>query len=122
MGSPALSTMSPRSNGLSYDPDIACRHLSEADPQLGALIALVGDFTMRPRISHSLFASLMRSIVYQQLTGKAAETILRRVVRLFAPRRFPTASDLLRIPPERLREAGLSAAKAAALRDLAART
>lgn len=112
----------PRADGLSFDPDIACRHLAEADPQMGQLIARVGEFTMRPRITHSLFASLMRSIVYQQLTGKAAATILRRVVRLFAPRRFPTASDLLRVAPERLREAGLSAAKTAALRDLAART
>jgi DNA-3-methyladenine glycosylase II len=44
------------------------------------------------------------------------------VIRLFGPKRFPTPADLLDIPPERLRAAGLSAAKTAALRDLATRT
>ena len=89
---------------------------------MAGLIARVGDFTMRPAPAQSLFAALLRSIVHQQLTGKAAATILGRVTRLFAPRRFPAPHDLLHIAPDRLREAGLSAAKTAALRDLAART
>jgi 3-methyladenine DNA glycosylase/8-oxoguanine DNA glycosylase len=76
---------------------------------------------MRPEPTHSLFQVLVRSIVYQQLTGKAAATILGRVARLFAPKRFPTPRDLLEIPPERLRASGLSTAKTAALKDLAAR-
>lgn len=110
-----------RPDGLSYDPDAACRHLAGVDPAMGALIARVGDFTMRPEPAHSLFQVLVRSIVYQQLTGRAAATILGRVTRLFAPKRFPTPSGLLEISPERLRAAGLSTAKTAALRDLAAR-
>ncbi|MDF3053861.1 MAG: DNA-3-methyladenine glycosylase [Geminicoccaceae bacterium] len=110
-----------RPDGLGYDPDFACRHLCGADPALDALIAKVGAFTMRPIPTHSLFQVLVRSIVYQQLTGRAAATILARVVRLFAPKRFPTPLDLLEIPPERLRAAGLSTAKTAALKDLAAR-
>jgi DNA-3-methyladenine glycosylase II len=77
---------------------------------------------MRPRLTHSLFASLLRSIVYQQLTGKAAATILGRVVRTCGPARFPTPRQVLAIPAERLREAGLSTAKTAAVRDLAAKT
>jgi len=89
---------------------------------LGNLIARAGQFTMRPTPSHSLFQSLVRSIVYQQLSGRAAATILGRVTRLFAPKRFPTPRDLLEISPDRLRGAGLSTAKTAALRDLAART
>src|SRR6202022_1943384 len=76
----------------------------------------------QPRLTHSLFVTLLRSIVYQQLSGRAAATILGRVVRLSAPRRFPTPRDLLQLPPERLRQAGLSTAKTAAVRDLAART
>jgi DNA-3-methyladenine glycosylase II len=111
-----------RLDGLEYDPEVARHHLTQADPQLGGLIAQVGEFTMRPRLTHSLFVTLLRSIVYQQLSGKAAATILGRVVRLSAPRRFPTPRDLLQLPPERLRQAGLSAAKTAAVRDLAART
>ena len=111
-----------RPDGLGYDPDTACRHLCVVDPAMGSLIGRVGDFTMRPVPTHSLFQVLVRSIVYQQLTGKAAATILGRVVGLFAPKRFPTPGDLLEVSPDRLRSAGLSTAKTAALKDLAART
>ena len=109
-------------SGLAYDPDVACRHLTAADPRLGALIARAGAFTMRPEPTQSLFAALVESIVYQQLSGRAAETILGRVVALYRPRRFPRPADLIATPVERLRSAGLSAAKTAALKDLAART
>jgi 3-methyladenine DNA glycosylase/8-oxoguanine DNA glycosylase len=122
MATPALSPIVRRPDGLIYDPEAACRHVAEADPIMGALMARVGEFTLRPLPTQSLFTALLRSIVYQQLTGKAAATILGRVNRLFAPRRFPTPRDLLLTSPERLRQAGLSAAKAAALRDLAQRT
>jgi 3-methyladenine DNA glycosylase/8-oxoguanine DNA glycosylase len=122
MASPALLTPEPRSDGLGFDPDAACAYLTQADPELGRLIAQAGEFTMRPPPDLSLFSALLRSIAHQQLTGKAAETILGQVNRLFAPRRLPTPRDLLEVAPERLREAGLSAAKTAALRDLAAKT
>jgi 3-methyladenine DNA glycosylase/8-oxoguanine DNA glycosylase len=122
MTAPALLTPGVRSDGLAFDPDAACAHLTQADPELGRLIAQAGEFTMRPPPELSLFGALVRSITHQQLTGKAAETILGRVNRLFAPRRFPTPRDLLEVSPERLREAGLSAAKTAALGDLAAKT
>jgi DNA-3-methyladenine glycosylase II len=122
MASPALTLTLPRPDGLAYDPEIACRHLAEADPRLGELMERAGPFTMRPLPTQSLFAALARSIVYQQLSGKAAGTILARTIQLFAPRRFPTPRDLLDASTERLRAAGLSAAKTAALKDLAART
>lgn len=122
MASPALITPRVRADGLAFDPEAACRHLAQADADLGGLIERVGEFTMRPSPGRSLFASLMRSIVYQQLSGRAAATILGRVNLLFAPRRFPTPDDLLAVAPERLRQAGLSAAKTAALHDLAAKT
>jgi DNA-3-methyladenine glycosylase II len=118
----AASTIVRRPDGLGYDPEIACRHLAEADPRLGALMVRAGGFTLRPQSTQSLFAALARSIVYQQLHGKAAATILGRMIRLFPPRRFPTPRDLLEASPERLREAGLSRGKTAALKDLAART
>lgn len=116
-----LPTLAART-GLDYDPVIACRHLAEADPALGALIERVGELTLLPTPTQSLFAALARSIVYQQLSGKAAATILGRMTALFAPRRFPTPRDLLAMPSERLRGAGLSTNKTAALRDLAQRT
>jgi 3-methyladenine DNA glycosylase/8-oxoguanine DNA glycosylase len=115
------STITVR-RGLDYDPETACSHLADADPVLGGLIARVGGFGLRPVPTQSLFAALARAIVYQQLSGAAASTILGRVTALFAPRRFPAPDDLLAMPEERLRAAGLSAAKSAALRDLAQRT
>jgi DNA-3-methyladenine glycosylase II len=108
--------------GLAYDPEVACRHLTEADPRLAELILRAGAFTMRPEPTQSLFAALLESVVYQQLSGKAAATILGRVVRLYRPRRGPRPQDILDTPPELLRAAGLSAAKTLAVRDLAART
>jgi 3-methyladenine DNA glycosylase/8-oxoguanine DNA glycosylase len=122
MATQAQAPIVRRPDGLSYDPVVACLHVAEADPVMGGLMARVGEFTLRPLPTQSLFTALLRSIVYQQLTGKAAATILGRVNRLFAPRRFPTPRELLLVSPERLREAGLSAAKTAALRDLAQRT
>jgi DNA-3-methyladenine glycosylase II len=109
-------------DGLAYDPDLACRYLVEADPKLGNLMARTGPFTMRPVPTQSLFAALARSIVYQQLTGRAAATILGRVIQAAGQRGFPPPRALLDTSPERLRQAGLSAAKTAALKDLAART
>ncbi len=109
-------------SGLDYDPVLACRHLAESDPTLGELIARVGPFGLRPRPTQTLFAAIARAIVYQQLSGSAAATILGRVRAIYAPKRFPTPRDILATPPERLRAAGLSTAKTAALRDLAARS
>ena len=109
-------------SGLDYDPVLACRHLSDADPMLGALMERVGPCLLRPRRTQSLFAAVARAIVYQQLSGSAAATILGRVQALYAPKRFLTPRDILATPPERLRAAGLSTAKTAALRDLAERS
>jgi 3-methyladenine DNA glycosylase/8-oxoguanine DNA glycosylase len=109
-------------SGLDYDPALACRHLAESDPTLGALIMRVGPYRLRPQPTQSLFAAIARAIVYQQLSGIAAATILGRVKAIYAPKRFPTPRDILATPPERLRAAGLSAAKTAALRDLAERS
>ena len=107
----------PGEHGLCYDPDEACRHLARADHRLGALIAQAGPFTLRPEPTQSIFTALSRSIVYQQLSGKAAATILGRVRDLFPGKRI-SPRRLLQMDPVRLRAAGLSAAKLAALQDL----
>ncbi|HLQ22639.1 MAG TPA: hypothetical protein VK132_05515, partial [Gemmatimonadales bacterium] len=88
----------PRPDGLRFDPDAAIRHLTAADPQLALIIGRSPAFRVRPTRAQSLFAALLESIVYQQLSGKAAETILGRVVALFRPRRFPRPEDLLAMP------------------------
>src|SRR5215475_8960467 len=65
------------------------------------------------------YRALVRAVVYQQLSGKAAATILGRVVALFPDKDFPTPEDLLGADPVTLRGAGLSRQKIAALKDIA---
>src|SRR5690606_6278023 len=104
-----------------YDPVVATAALRTADRRLGRLIDTVGPMTLRAEPTQSLFAALARSIVYQQLSGRAAATIHGRVLALFPRRRIGPAA-LLALTTEQLRAAGLSAAKTAALQDLAIRT
>ncbi len=107
---------------LQFDPDVARRHLRRADPVLAGVMRRSGAFRLRPRVTQSIFGALVESIVYQQLSGKAAATILERTRRLFLPKRFPAPADILATPDDRLRAAGLSRAKTAALKDLAQHT
>jgi DNA-3-methyladenine glycosylase II len=65
------------------------------------------------------YRALVRAVVYQQLSGKAAATILGRVVALFPDKDFPDPEDLLATKNETLRAAGLSRQKSAALKDIA---
>jgi 3-methyladenine DNA glycosylase/8-oxoguanine DNA glycosylase len=115
-------TGAPGRNGLCFDPAAARAHLVAGDPVLAGVIERTPEFSVRPRKTQSLFAALMRSIVYQQLSGKAAETILSRVAALFAPKPWPQPDDLLAVSDDRLRSAGLSRNKCASLRDLARHT
>lgn len=108
-------------HALPFDPVAAVDHLRARDKRLGRLIDKVGPFRLRPAAMQSPFEALAESIVYQQLTGKAAATIWARVVALFRPRRMPRPQDLLDASDEALRGAGLSRSKAAALKDLAAK-
>ena len=117
-----MATRAPRLRGLDYDPEMACQHLRSVEPKLDELITRTGPFELSPVHTQSVFAALAESIVYQQLSGRAAETILGRMIALYHPKRFPGPTDIAETPVERLRGAGLSAAKAVALRDLAART
>jgi DNA-3-methyladenine glycosylase II len=74
------------------------------------------------RRKRSPYESLVRSVAYQQLNGTAAATILGRVLKLYPGQRFPRPEDILSTPEEKLRGAGLSRAKVAAIRDIAAKT
>lgn len=98
----------------------AVAHLAAADPEFGQAMARVGPVLRYAERRGTPFEALLRSIVYQQLSGRAAATIHARVLDLF-PRRRPTPALLAGLPQERLRAAGLSQAKTMAVRDLAAR-
>ena len=109
-----------RRRKLPFDPDEALAHLRARDPKLGALIDRVGPFTLRLDAAPSPFESLLESILYQQLHGKAAAAIHARVRVLFGG--DPTPEQLCGTPDDPLRACGVSFNKIKSLRDLAART
>lgn len=100
----------------------AARALTKADPTLGRVLKRVGPITLEPERGETPYQSLVRAVAYQQLTGKAAATILGRVRALFPGRRFPRPEDLLGAPDEVLRGAGLSRAKTVAVKAIARAT
>lgn len=101
-----------------FDIAQALTHLRTCDPKLGDWIESVGEFTLIPEKLHSPFAALVRSIVYQQLSGAAAGTIHGRLQAALGkhvkPEAILAASDAV------LRGVGLSGSKVLSLRDLAA--
>ena len=107
---------------LPFDADEALRHVRDRDARLAGVMDRIGPFRLRLAIMQTPFEALAESIVYQQLTGRAAATILSRLVALFRPKRFPRPSDLIAAPEPLLRSAGLSRGKIAALKDLAAKS
>src|ERR1700679_2270397 len=104
-----------------YDAALACRQLAQADPKLGELMRQAGPFTLKLKSQHSPFEALLESIIYQQLHGKAAAAILKRLLTAFGDL-HPTPEHLIEATDERLRACGLSGSKTKALRDLAAKT
>ncbi|MGE5624001.1 MAG: DNA-3-methyladenine glycosylase family protein [Bacillota bacterium] len=114
--------MKKRTNDKSrHDVRPALRYLRRADPRLARVIADVGPCRLEYLPMRSPFHTLLRSITYQQLSGKAAATILGRVLALFPEDPGPTPDALLEMPHTRLRGAGLSRNKTLALKDLSAR-
>ncbi len=96
-------------------------YLARVDPILGSLIRAVGPCRLAPR-KRTPFQALVQSVTYQQLNGTAAATIFGRLRGLYQGKRFPSPEDVLATPDETLRGAGLSRAKAAAIKDIAAKT
>jgi DNA-3-methyladenine glycosylase II len=97
----------------------AIDEVAARDPVLANLVALVGPIQYRPRSSDGRFGALARSIVFQQLAGRAAQAILGRVLTAAGGELSPQA--LAALPDEALRTAGLSRNKLASLRDLSAK-
>ncbi|MBS0659010.1 MAG: DNA-3-methyladenine glycosylase 2 family protein [Verrucomicrobia bacterium] len=96
-------------------------HLAAVCPVMRGLIERAGPCPIEPQRLRSPFEALVRAVAHQQLHGKAAETILGRFIALFPGRRFPKPEQLAAVDDTALRAAGFSAAKTAAIRDLAAK-
>ncbi len=103
---------------MDYSEAIAT--LKQSDVQLAAAIDRVGACTLDQEMqTGDLLYALSESIIYQQLSGKAAATIHRRFLALYPDQAAPTAEAILNTPDEVLRSAGLSRSKALYLKDLA---
>ena len=94
----------------------AINHLKKADPVMAAIISKAGPYRMQYR--EPVFQTLVRSIVYQQLSGKAALTIFNRLAA--AAKVNPmTPEAILKLRPQKMRTLGLSKQKIVYIRELA---
>ena len=98
----------------------AIEHLRRTDPALAKIIDEIGPCEMKPHTIGTHFDALVRAIVYQQLSGKAAATIHGRFQGLYG-NRPPTPQEVLETDEERLRSVGLSRQKIASIRDLSSK-
>src|SRR5437667_7833241 len=96
--------------------------LRASHPRMAELIARSRRYEITPAVSIRPFDELADSIAYQQLNGKAAATIWGRVRALYPKTKWLDPERVLATPDEKLRAAGLSRAKTAAIKDLAAKT
>ena len=107
---------------LPFDHVEAHAHLARVDEPLGRLIARVGEFRFKLDECDSVYESLLEAIAYQSIAGKAAQVIFSRIRALGSNGVCPSPQELLRVSTQKLRKAGLSHAKIAAVRDLARKT
>ena len=98
------------------------KHLARVDAVMAGLVAAVGSYRLQPELECTLFRALARAISHQQLHANAANAILGRFVSSCGKGDFPTPEEVLAAPKRRMRAAGFSLAKIAALKDLARRT
>jgi DNA-3-methyladenine glycosylase II len=96
----------------------AIQHLKRRDPVLSEIIDRVGDYGIQFRDPD--FETLVKSIVYQQLSGRVASVIFGRVVKAAGGKLTP--ANILKLRPGRMRALGLSGQKTAYIRDLARHT
>jgi DNA-3-methyladenine glycosylase II len=97
----------------------AINHLKSADPVLAAIIDRVGEYAMQFRDPG--FDTLVRSMVYQQLSGRVARVLVARLAAAMPDGRI-TPAGVLRLRPARMRALGLSRQKTEYIRDLARHT
>lgn len=114
-----MTRIAPSADALKNIFQKARRHLSRRDPVLAQLIEQIGPCTLQPEAE--AFPSLVRAIVAQMISTKAAKAILARVETALLPHGL-TPSAMVATSEEALRGAGLSRAKALALKDLAERS
>src|SRR5277367_6319032 len=107
---------------LPFDHIAAHEHISRSDARMADVIRRTGEFQFKLDECESVYESLLEAIAYQSISGKAAATIFARIKALGSNGLCPTPAEILAVSNHKLREAGLSGAKAAAMKDLAQKT
>jgi DNA-3-methyladenine glycosylase II len=105
-----------------HEQSPAEQQIAATDARMAALLACSARYNIQPGQTVQPFEALAESIVYQQLSGKAAAKIWSRVRALYPSRRRLDPAAVLITADEKFRAAGLSASKTRALKDLAAKT
>jgi 3-methyladenine DNA glycosylase/8-oxoguanine DNA glycosylase len=107
---------------LPFDHVKAHEHITRTDKRMARVIAKTGAFRFQLDQCDSVYESLLEAIAYQSISGKAAATIFARIKALGSNGLCPTPAEILAVSNQKLREAGLSGAKAAAMKDLSQKT
>jgi len=107
---------------LPFDHIQAHAHLAGLDKRLAKLIEKTGTFHFKLDTCDSVYESLLEAITHQSISGKAAKTIYGRIKKLGTEGRCPTPQQIVAASDQTLREAGVSYAKAASMKDLAQKT
>ena len=104
---------------MPLDVVTATKHLSRADPVMRRIVKAVGPCRLKPGARGDNFTTILRAIVGQQLSAKAAETIWQRLIALHPNGRKVHPEDILTATDKQLRAVGLSNAKVLYVKDLA---
>ncbi len=104
---------------MPLDVVTATKHLSRADPVMRKIVKAVGPCALKPGARGDNFTTILRAIVGQQLSAKAAETIWQRLIALHPNGRKLLPDDILSATAKELRGVGLSNAKVSYAKDLA---
>ena len=97
--------------------DNALKHLTISDQRFSKLIKKFGNPDFKPQKNY--LKSLIRSIIYQQLSGKSAFAIYSRFIKLFPVDHFPDVNEILLIPNQTYRDIGLSKQKTVYIKEIA---
>ncbi len=109
-------------SSISFDLAAATQYLAAKDDRLAELIQSTQPFQLDEVLAESPYEALLEAIAYQSISGKAAATIFARVKALSSTGRAPSPQEMLKLRKQALRKAGLSNAKAVAMKDLAKKT
>lgn len=112
--------MSKQTDAFLAELETAERLLGRRDPTMRGLIKRYSPCAIRPHTRY--FHTLVGSIISQQLSTKAADTIHKRFLALYAPSRLPKPGQILETPDEHLRGTGISFQKISYIKDIAAKT